>query len=195
MITLTREPRLAWPTAAVRTSYLVGEQADCMLRGTDTDWLGPASENFDEFVAVRRGVQTRWGVPSTVFWYVSGEYYLGTLVVRHRLTPELTAAGGHVGYHVVAPWRRQGHATRMLAAGLAECRRLGLAEALLTCDPGNEPSRRVILANGGKPDGRLRGEDRFWIRLGHGGPARPAAPDQAPARPPPQNPDPDPAGS
>jgi predicted acetyltransferase len=195
MITLTREPRLAWPTVAVRTSYLVGEQADCMLRGTDTDWLGPASENFDEFVAVRRGVQTRWGVPSTVFWYVSGEYYLGTLVVRHRLTPELTAAGGHVGYHVVAPWRRQGHATRMLAAGLAECRRLGLAEALLTCDPGNEPSRRVILANGGKPDGRLRGEDRFWIRLGHGGPARPAAPDQAPARPPPQNPDPDPAGS
>jgi predicted acetyltransferase len=171
MITLAQEPRLTWPTVAVRTSYLVGEQADCMLRGIDTDWLGPASENFDEFVAVRRGVQTRWGVPSTVFWYVSGEFYLGTLVVRHRLTPELTRAGGHVGYHVVAPWCRQGHATRMLAAGLAQCRRLGLAEVLLTCDPGNEPSRKVILANGGEPDGRPAGEDRFWIRLAGGGPA------------------------
>jgi predicted acetyltransferase len=174
MITLVQEPALTWPTAAVRTSYLVGEQADSLLEGLDTDWLGPASENFDEFVAARRGVQTRWGVPATVFWYVSGDYYLGTLVVRHRLTAELARAGGRVGYHVVAPWRRQGHATRMLAAGLAECRRLGLAEVPLTCDPANEPSRRVILANGGEPDasepgGRPPGEDRFWIRLGDGG--------------------------
>ncbi|HEX5288174.1 MAG TPA: GNAT family N-acetyltransferase, partial [Streptosporangiaceae bacterium] len=162
MITLAQEPRLTLPTVAVRTSYLVGEQADGLLEGTDIQWLGPASENFEEFVAVRRGVQTRWGVPFTTFWYVCGEYYLGTLVVRHRLTPELTQAGGHVGYHVVAPWRRQGHATRMLAAGLAECRRLGLEEVLLTCDPGNEPSRRVILANGGEAAGRPAGEDRFW---------------------------------
>ncbi len=50
-----------WPTTAVRTSYLVGEQADCLLRSTPTDWLGPASENFAEFVAARRGVRTRWG--------------------------------------------------------------------------------------------------------------------------------------
>jgi predicted acetyltransferase len=165
VIRLVEEPRLTWPTATVRISYLVGEQADCLLRGTPTDWLGPASENFAEFVAVRRGVRTRWEVPSTVFWYISGEYYLGTLVVRHRLTPELAEAGGHVGYHVVAPWRRQGHATRMLAAGLVECRRLGISQVLLTCDPGNEPSRKVILSNGGEPDGHMRGEDRFWIRL------------------------------
>jgi len=67
----------------------------------------------------------------------------------------------------------------MLAAGLTECRRLGLDEVLLTCDPGNEPSRKVILANGGVPDGRKRGEDRFWIRLGANDSA-PAAPRQAP---------------
>jgi predicted acetyltransferase len=154
-----------WPTDSVRTSYLVGEQADCLLNGTAADWLGPASEDFAGFVAERRGVRTRRGVPSTVFWYISGDYYLGTLVIRHRLTPELAEVGGHVGYHVVAPWRRQGHATRMLAAGLLECRRLGIGQVLLTCDPGNEPSRKVILANGGVPDGRKRGEDRFWIRI------------------------------
>jgi predicted acetyltransferase len=104
-------------------------------------------------------------VPSTVFWYVSGEYYLGTLVVRHQLTAALAEAGGHIGYHVVAPWRRQGHATRMLAEGLQRCRELGLARVLLTCATDNEPSRRVILANGGEPDGQARGEDRFWISL------------------------------
>jgi len=165
MITLPEEPHLEWPTTSVRMSYLTGEQADCQLRGTDTNWLGPASEDFDAFVAERRGVVTRWDVPSTVFWYISGEHYLGTLVVRHELTDDLGEVGGHVGYHVVAPWRRQGHATRMLAAGLAECRKLGLPRALLTCTPDNEPSRRVILANGGKPDGRARDEDRFWIAL------------------------------
>lgn len=166
MIALDEPPRLVWPTTAVRVSYLTGEQADCLLRGTATDWLGPASADFDRFVAERRGVHVRWDVPSTIFWYVSGEHYLGTLVIRHRLTPALSEAGGHVGYHVVAPWQRQGHATRMLAAGLVECRKLGLERALLTCLPDNEPSRRVILANGGVPDGRPAGEDRFWIDLG-----------------------------
>lgn len=154
-----------WPTVAVRTSYLVGEQADCRYRGAPTDWLATASVDFAAYVASGHGVRTRWGVPSTVFWYVSGEYYLGTLVLRHRLTPELATAGGHIGYHVVFPWQRQGHATRMLAAGLAECRRLGISRVLLTCAPDNEPSRKVILSNGGVPDGRQHGEDRFWITL------------------------------
>jgi len=165
VIRLSESPRLMWPTADVRVSYLVGEQADCLLRGMPTEWLAEASEDFAGYLAARRGVHVRWGVPTTIFWYIAGEYYLGTLVIRHRLTPELAEAGGHIGYHVVAPWRRQGHATRMLAAGLAECRELGLGRVLLTCDSDNEPSRRVILANGGIPDGHKGGEDHFWIEL------------------------------
>ncbi|WP_369248346.1 GNAT family N-acetyltransferase [Streptomyces sp. R41] len=171
MTPLKEQPGLVWPTATVRDSYLAGERADCEAEGRSTEWLGPAGDDFEAFVAQRRGVRERWGVPSTVFWYVSGEHYLGTLVVRHSLTPELAEVGGHVGYHVVTPWRRQGHATRMLAAGLAECRRLGLDRVLLTCDADNEPSRRVIRANGGVPDGRAQGEDRFWITLGAAGAA------------------------
>jgi predicted acetyltransferase len=165
VIRLIEPPRLVWPTQDVRVSYLVGEQADCLLRGAPTQWLEAASEDFAGFVADRRGVQVRWAVPSTIFWYVSGEYYLGTLVIRHQLTPELAETGGHIGYHVVAPWRRQGHATRMLAAGLAQSRSLGLDRVLLTCATDNEPSRRVILANGGVPDGQKGGEDRFRINL------------------------------
>jgi RimJ/RimL family protein N-acetyltransferase len=168
---LVEPPALVWPTTAVRESYLAGERADCLLRGLSTDWLGPASRNFAVFVAQRRGTQIRWEVPSTVFWYVSGEHYLGTLVIRHQLTPDLAEVGGHVGYHIVAPWRRQGHATAMLAAGLTECLHLGLTRVLLTCATDNEPSRRVILANGGVPDGRARGEDRFWITIGEFSPA------------------------
>ncbi|MFI0408926.1 GNAT family N-acetyltransferase [Actinomadura sp. 3N508] len=158
-------PRLVRPTTAVRESFLAGEWSDCLASGTPTDWLDPAYADFGAFVAERRGVQIRWGVPCSTFWYVSGEDYLGTLIVRHRLTAELAEVGGHIGYHVVPAWRRRGHATRMLAAGLAECRRLGLERVLLTCAAGNEPSRRVIVANGGVHDGRARGEDRYWITL------------------------------
>jgi predicted acetyltransferase len=169
MIRLPREPRLVWPTTDVRVSYLVGEQADCLLTGASTDWLGPASEDFDGYVEQRRGARIRWGVPSTIYWYIADEYYLGTFVLRHELTPDLLEAGGNIGYHVVWPWRRQGHATRMLAAGLAECRRLGMYRVLLTCAADNIASRKVILANGGVPDSRIRGEDRFWIRLSQAG--------------------------
>lgn len=163
MITLPEAPRLVAPTNAVRISYLTGEQADCRLRNLDTDWLGPASEDFDTYVAERCRVIPRWGVSSSIYWYVAGEHYLGTLVIRHELTPELLVAGGHIGFHVVAPWQRQGHATSMLAAGVTQARRLGLTRVLLTCDPDNEPSRRVIVANGGAPDHTLGEELRFWI--------------------------------
>jgi len=151
------------PTTAVRISYLTGEQADCLLQGTSTEWLETASDDFEQFVVERQGVAVRWDVPSTVYWYVAGEHYLGSLVIRHELTPELAEVGGHIGYHVVAPWRRQGHATNMLAEALGLCRHLGLDQVLLTCANDNEGSRRVILANGGRPDGQCRGEDRFWI--------------------------------
>lgn len=149
----------------MRGSYLTGEGADCLAEGRSADRLGPAGEDFDAFVTERRGVKIRWDVPSTTFRYVSGDHCLGTLVVRHRLTPELAEVGGHIGYHVVTPWRRQGHATRMLAAGLALCPSLGLHRVLLTCATDNGASRRAIEANGGVLDGQPRGEDRFWIDL------------------------------
>ena len=115
-------------------------------------------------VAERQGTPVWWGVPTSFFWYVAGQQYLGELVIRHELTPALADIGGHIGYSVVPQWRRQGHATAMLAAGLAQCRRLGLSRVLLTCDAGNEASRRVILANGGVADSKAsNGHDRFWI--------------------------------
>jgi predicted acetyltransferase len=163
VITLFEVPRLVSPTAEVRVSYLTGEQADCLLRGVDTSWLGPASEDFPRYLKERQSVAPRWGVPTSILWYVAGEHYIGTLVLRHELTPELLVAGGHIGYHVVAPWRRQGHGTRMLEAGIVQARRLGLRRVLLTCDPDNEPSIRVIIANGGYPDEKLGGELRYWI--------------------------------
>lgn len=158
-------PRLVWPTATVRESFFVGEGSDCLERGESAEWLQAARDDFEAFVARASGTQIRWGVPSSLYWYVSHEHYLGTLVIRHRLTRELLQVGGHIGFHVARTWQRQGHATRMLAAGLGECERLNLGRVLLTCSPDNVASRRVILANEGVPDGHARGEERFWITV------------------------------
>ena len=86
----------------------------------------------------------------TELWYVDGATYLGTLVIRHRLTPRLHSEGGHVGYDVVPAHRRRGHATAMLAESFQHCRALGLTRLLLTCERDNVGSRRVIEANGGQ---------------------------------------------
>lgn len=64
MIELPARPALLPPSVAVRTSYLVGEQADMIHRGESTDWLREASLDFESFVAQRVGVRERWGVPS-----------------------------------------------------------------------------------------------------------------------------------
>jgi predicted acetyltransferase len=53
----------------------------------------------------------------------------------------------------------------MLRAALAVARELGLDRVLLTTDPGNVASQRVIRANGGELTGRSADTYYFWISL------------------------------
>lgn len=174
VIVLPERPRLRPPTTAVRTSYLVGEQADVVQRGSDAGWLHAASLDFDGYVAARTGVVERWGVPSTLYWFTAGEFYLGSLVIRHALLRD--ELGGHIGYHVVLPWQRQGHATTMLGDALALCRDAGLARVLLTVAPANVASTRVVQRHGGVADGTNReGDVRWWVSTAAGSPDASAA--------------------
>ena len=109
--------------------------------------------------------QERWGVPYTELWFVNGPVYIGTLVIRHRLTSDLRREGGHIGYHVVPAHRRRGHATAMLAAGCVRCRDRGMRRLLITCAEDNIGSRRVIEANGGTLANVTGGICRYRIRL------------------------------
>ena len=135
----------------------------------DEGWIPnfPLAEVQSDFVAYVRsvsGVGHAWGVPISTRWYLDGDTYLGTVMFRHELTPELLAAGGHVGYHVAPQWRGQGHATRMLAEAVERCRNeLLIPRVLVTCEESNEPSRRVIEANGGVLENVLDHECRYWI--------------------------------
>jgi predicted acetyltransferase len=56
---------------------------------------------------------------------------------------------GHIGYSVV-PWkRRKGYATQALRQLLPHAKELGMKYVVLTTQPENEASQKVILANGG----------------------------------------------
>lgn len=102
-------------------------------------------------------------VPSTTLWWVEGGEYLGRVAIRHRLTPRLRQAGGHIGYDVRPSARRRGHATAMLAAALPVAHALGIGEALLTCYATNVGSQKVIQANGGVYDGRAGDLLYYWV--------------------------------
>jgi predicted acetyltransferase len=110
-------------------------------------------------------------LPSRVFWIDDGEVS-GYLSLRWQPGTEALPphCHGHIGYAVV-PWkRRRGYATQALALVLPVAREVGLPRVNITCDEDNEPSRRVIVANGAVPAGRVEAGGKtklsFWIELG-----------------------------
>jgi predicted acetyltransferase len=157
-------PQLISPTTRLRASFLAMVTEFHADRDYPVPWfvadvdpralVDPIA--FDAYVVRVLGERDKaavWAggfVPMTTLWWVEGEQLLGRLAIRHRLTPALEKAGGHIGYDVRPSARRQGHATAILAAALPIASSLGIAEALLTCDDTNTASRRVIEANGGR---------------------------------------------
>jgi predicted acetyltransferase len=129
-----------------------------------------SDEAFGKFVAAVRADQLEETprppgfVPDTELWWVDGDEFLGRIGVRHRLTPTLLEAGGHIGYDVRPSARRRGHATRMLGEALAIARELGINPALITCDVDNVGSRTVIERNGGVLEDQRGRMLRFWVR-------------------------------
>jgi predicted acetyltransferase len=156
-------PRLIPPTTLVRASYLQGETETAREEGLPATWLEEAAADFAGFVERRRAVRELWAVPVTELWFVDGTDYLGTVIIRHRLTPALEHEGGHIGFHVVPGQRRRGHATQMLAQARPVCRQLGLTEILVTRAEDNLGSRRVIEANGGALDRIVDGEAHYRL--------------------------------
>lgn len=118
------------------------------------------------------GLPPGW-VPAKTFWLVRDAVsILGTINLRTRLTPELLAQGGHIGYSVRPSERGRGYATHMLLECLNVARADGLRRLLVTCDRSNVRSIRVIEKAGGVLENevasKIEGRDwtrRYWIQL------------------------------
>ncbi len=106
-------------------------------------------------------------LPGTTRWIWDGGF-CGAINLRYqRGTTDLPPhVSGHVGYSVV-PWRRrQGHGTAALRLMLPLAAAIGLPHVIITCDPDNIGSSKVIEAGGGV---FLHEVDEA---LGHGAPKR-----------------------
>src|SRR5262245_8356045 len=81
---------------------------------------GMAFSRYLEVLEEReRGVNLPPGhVPSTFLFACKGSRIVGRVSIRHSLNDFLLRVGGHIGYVVVAEFRRQGHATAMLRMAL-----------------------------------------------------------------------------
>ncbi len=177
---MVEQLRLVKPDAQYRQPYLamveefhsVGE--DRALRHQ----LELLTRDFETYVQrlqeMARGIGLKPGwVPQTTFWSVEPglPLIIGTLQLRHWLTPALEKRGGHIGYAITPSRRGQGYGTRQLALGLKEARALGLTRVLITCDTDNIASTRVIQKNGGVFEDELLSEEtgkltsRYWIDL------------------------------
>jgi hypothetical protein len=104
-----------------RMFVLAWEREVCREEWLSETHLDEAAADFEAFVRDRRAERQLWGVPVTELWFVDGEEYIGTVVVRHELTQELLESGGHVGFHVVPHLRRRvmAHACLVRRSGSA----------------------------------------------------------------------------
>lgn len=93
--------------------------------GTGTDYVGALPCWFFVMISVKTG------------------QHVGTCDLRQGWREEIAYAG-HIGYRVFTPFRGNGYAERASRLLLKLAYRLKMEEILITCNPDNLPSRRIL---------------------------------------------------
>jgi predicted acetyltransferase len=108
-------------------------------------------------------------VPGTFLVADVTGHIVGRTSIRHSLNDHLTRVGGHIGYGVLAQYRRRGYATEILRQSLVVARSVGVGRVLVTCDDDNVGSAAVIEAIGGRLENVVDAapgkapKRRYWI--------------------------------
>jgi predicted acetyltransferase len=151
---------------ALREFQLEGRQRDISLEEIATDF-GSFVQHLHtqaDRTRIKPGL-----VPSSEFWLVDGNDYLGMLRLRHELDEHLLQKGGHIGYAIRPSRRKQGYGKLILKYGLQQAKAFGFERVLLTCDQDNHSSRTIIESNGGVLENIIQVEGwpalvcRYWI--------------------------------
>jgi len=171
LILIQPEESLLSEVAAYKSAMLAaGSSMDgcgSLARHTPVEWL----ENCRRLS--REDTCPDGWVPATQFVCMrkSDRRIVGMIDLRHRFNGFLQEYGGNIGYSVRPDERCKGYAKWMLAQVLQEARALTMPRVLVTCERGNDGSRRTIEANGGifERETYLESEGvtllRYWIDL------------------------------
>ena len=142
-----------------------------MSSSTNGFWYSEDRFDFEGWIRRCQLAEQGLGLPSGAvpyIQYVSCDVkgnLLGFLNLRLALNEKLLAKGGHIGYSIRPSERQKGYGKEQLRLGLVECLCKNIKDVLITCSEDNDPSRRLILGQGGILENTLEGTERYWIRL------------------------------
>ncbi len=165
--------RLIRPTQKYKKSFLAAFTPDSQYLHYDKKAI---TADFPQFIRELKcrahGKYLPPGyMPDMFYWLVEDDQYIGTATLRPRLNAHLRRIGGNIGYMIAPRARRQGYGTQILALALKKANQLGLKKVLITCDETNDPSYKIIIANGGRYKNRVKqgvglpDKLRFYITL------------------------------
>lgn len=108
-------------------------------------------ENFqdylDELNNFKSGINLPEGeVITSTFWLIDKKDVVGVVRIRHQ---EVDTAG-HIGYDISPCYRKKGFGSHILKLALVEAEKIGIKQAILTCNIDNMYSRKIIEKNNGK---------------------------------------------
>lgn len=163
-------PTLHGPDIQYREAFL--RMFTCYSAAGEREWCNTtagALGNFESYVKKLRddaagiGIAPDW-VPTSHFWLRLGDDLVGTLRVRHYLSPAVEERAGHVGYDISPAFRRRGLGFEILRLGLIEATTLGIGDVLAICGQSNAASRRILERHGAVVEKVRDGEVWYWIK-------------------------------
>ena len=122
-------------------------------------------------LAIEKDKLSRHSVHASTFFSVRqfDNKIIGSIQLRHTLTPALEQHGGHIGYGIRPSERGKGYGKAQLKLVLELARNMQIPRVMITCDQDNIPSNRTALSCGGVLTTENLHEGKiqciYWIEL------------------------------
>lgn len=112
------------------------------------------NESFDDMIIrlknrAKGKLISKSDVPASIRWIIEKNEVVGTIDLRHFLNKDYYERLGHVAYYIHPLKRNMGYATKALSLAIKWYKNKSVDKILVTCFNDNEPSKKVILKNGG----------------------------------------------
>lgn len=130
--------------------------------------------NFDEWLELVLSIEKdrlKNNVHASQFFSVrkTDNKIIGSIQLRHSLTPELEKHGGHIGYAVRPTERRKGYGKQQLSLVLDAAKDMRIPKVMISCDKDNAASIKTAVSCGGvlTSENIYEGKEQqiYWINL------------------------------